>query len=144
MAPPEVHGPADQSVASLVGGIVTDFQVLLKQQLQLTRKEIESDFRKAKDAASDFSLGAAICYLSAIVLCLMLPLLVYWLASPAGDPAKIPLWGCFGLVGVALGALGGALIYAGKQKMDHMTPLLHKSTQALEENLEWTTNSNKK
>ena len=47
----EVQNQSEQSVAALVGGIVGDVQDLIKQQLELTRKEIEADLRKTREAA---------------------------------------------------------------------------------------------
>jgi len=131
------------SVAALVGGIVTDVQDLIKQQLQLTRKEIEADFRKTREAASVLALGAGIIFLGAFALCLMLAHLIHSLATPAGvapDPATIPLWGCYGLVAAVLLIVGGGLAFAGKKKFDSFNPLPDESAQVLKENLEWIAN----
>lgn len=43
--------PAGVSMASLVGGIVTGVQDLVKQHLNLFRQEAIADFRKANEAA---------------------------------------------------------------------------------------------
>jgi len=137
----EVPNRAEPSMASLVSGIVTDIQDLVKQQLQLTRKEIEADFRRAREAASLLAFGLGILYLGAIALCLTLALLIYWLGLPAGgDPGRLPLWASFGLVGLAFTVLGAGLAYAGKKRLDTVHPL-EQTTQGIEENLEWKTHA---
>jgi len=136
----DVQRPPDQSLNSLVGGIVSDIQTLMKQQFQLTRKEIQSDLVKARQAATMGAIGATLCMLGGIILSAALALLLHWSLSPSpADPARIPLWGCFGLVGLLLTASGGLVCFLGFQRAEKMGPLLERSTQALEENLEWKT-----
>jgi len=135
----EVQNRSEPSVTTLVSGIVSDLQDLLKQQLQLTRREIEEDLRKAREAASLFVLGAGICFLGAIALCFMVVHLLHWLASHMMDPASFPLWACHGVVGVVLVVLGASLAYAGRQKLQAVNPLDNPATQALEENVKWLT-----
>jgi hypothetical protein len=136
----DVQRPPEQSLNSLVGGIVSDIQTLLKQQLQLTRKEIQSDLIKARKAATMGAIGLTLAGMGVFVLSLALALLLYWVVSPANsDPARIPLWGCFGIVSLAFIVSGGIVSFFGMQKAEEIGPLLGRSTQALEENLEWTT-----
>jgi hypothetical protein len=120
----------------------------VKQQFQLTRKVIQSDLAKARKAVALGAIGGVLCGLGAIVLCISASLLIYWAGLPANaDPGRIPLWACFALVGVPLTAVGATMCGMLVKKAENMGPLLEKSTQALEENLEWTskaiTNSNK-
>jgi len=136
----EVQNRSEPSVSSLVSGIVTDLQDLIKQQLQLTRREIEEDFRKTKEAASLFALGAGICFLGAITLCFMLAHLLHWLTSQPGlDPAALPLWASFGIVGLVFVVIGGGLAYAGRQKFKSVNPMQNPATEALKENVQWLT-----
>jgi len=137
----EVQNRSEPSLSSLVGGIVNDVQDLIKQQLQLTRKEIEDDLRKTRDAAVLFGVGIGISLLSAISFCLMFAHLLHWLTAPHGtDPAAFPLWACHGVVGAALVIIGGVLVCTGKQKMKAVDPLHNPATQALKENVQWMTN----
>jgi len=141
----EVQNRPEQSVASLVGGIVGDVQDLIKQQLALTRKEIEADLRKTQDAASFLFAGLGLMLFGCFALCLMLAHLIHQLTTPAAlqasqDPAAIPLWGCYGIVSAILLIGGGALAFAGKKKFDSFNPLPDESAQVLKENIEWIAN----
>jgi len=142
----EVQNPTDAgSMASLVSGIVTDVQDLIKQQLHLTRKEIEADFRKTREAASLLVLGVGVAFFGVFALCLMLAHLIHYQAIPAADrlvndPAAIPLWGCHGIVAAVFLTIGGGLAFAGKKKFDSFNPLPDESAQVLKENIEWIAN----
>jgi uncharacterized membrane protein len=140
MATEVQNHPSDQSVTSLVGGIVSDVQDLVKQQMQLMRKEVESDLRKTAEAASLWVAGLVVLFFGGIMLCLMLALLLHWLTGPpALDPAALPLWGCFAIVGVILVIVGLGLFWAGKKMIASVHPLDNQATQALKENVQWLT-----
>jgi len=140
----EVQNHTDnQSVATLVSGIVTDVQDLIKQQLQLTRKEIEADFRKTREAASLLVIGIGVAFFGGFALCLMLAHLIHFLTIPQGvvrDVAAIPLWGCYGIVAALFLGVGGGIAFAGKKKFDSFNPLPDESAQVLKENIEWIAN----
>jgi hypothetical protein len=138
----EVQNHSEQSMASLVGGIVGDVQDLIKQQLALTRKEIEADLRKTREAATLLGVGIGIALFGLFALCLMLAHLIHHFATPLGlrDAASIPLWGCYAIVTVLLLGGGGALAFAGKKKFDSFNPLPDESAQVLKENIEWIAN----
>jgi len=133
----EVHNPPEQSFASLVSGIVNDGQDLIKQQLLLTRREIEIDLRKTQETALLWVVGMGVMFMGALPLCLMLSHLIHWLASPPGtDPAQLPLWVCHGLVGAVLVGIGFCLVQGGKKKLRNLHPL-DQTTEALKENMQW-------
>jgi hypothetical protein len=139
----EVQNHSEESVTSLASGIVSDFQDLLKQQLELTRQELKAEFRQSKEAAVFLSLGSVICLIGLFAVCLALAHLLHWLGAPAGtDPSALPLWASFAVVGSLFLLGGGFSIIAGKKKIDAIGTPLHDTTQALKENLEWKTRTN--
>lgn len=113
--PTDVDHPPDQTAAALVSGILGDLQILVEQQFQLTRREIETELRQRAAAAGFMALGAGILFLGAIVLSLAIADLLHWMTSPVGtDPAWSPLWACRVLVAVVFAALGGGLALVGR------------------------------
>jgi len=124
-----------------VSGIVSDFKDLVKQQLRLTRQEIETVLTRSKLPVSLLAVGQAVCYVGAFAVCLTLAHLIHWLASPAGaDPASLPLWVSYGIAASLFLIAGVAIILMGKQKFDALGPPLREMVQALEDNFEWKTN----
>lgn len=121
------------SVTSLVAGIVSDAQELLKQQFALLKHDIRADIRQAREATISVAIGGAIAALGPVLLCFMLVHFLHWLV-----PA-VPLWGWFGIVGAAVTVLGVILIYAGVRRFTESNPLQENTLEAMRENLQWTT-----
>ena len=112
-----VQDPPDQSMVSLVGGIVNDVHDLITQQISLTRVEVKDELRKVAEVVLILIAGAGMMLVGAILSALMLVHLTHWLASPTGaDSASIPLWACYGLVGVVFGVVGACFVFQGKKK----------------------------
>jgi len=131
----------DQSATSLVSGIVDDIQELVKQQLRLTRREIEAELRQAQQGAVMMASAAALLFIAAIVLCFAVAHLIHWATAPAGtDPASFPLWACYAAVGVVIAALGATLGCIARKMFKSISPLQNPATEALKDNVEWATN----
>jgi hypothetical protein len=142
----EVQSPPEQGFTSLVRGIVNDIGDLIKQQFRFAQAEMRSDMRKTREATMALAAGAGVALLGLIVLTLMLVHLLHWLTIPADaakahDPAGLPLWACYGIVGAVITGIGGALVLAGKKKFDSFNPLPDETVKTVEENLQWTANS---
>ena len=137
----DVQRPTEQqpSMTELVRGIVDDVQELIKQQVAMVRAEIRQDVRKTKEAVTSLALGAGVAVLGVLLLCFMLVHLIHQLAG-GGDPASLPLWGCFGIIGGLLTVVGAVLIILGIQKFKSFNPLPDQSAKAVEENVKWLTN----
>jgi len=133
--------PSEPSTGSLVAGIVNDIQDLVKQQVQLTRKELEQEFNHGKEAVVFLVLGRFLSLAGVVGLCLMLAHLLHWLAAPAGtDPSGLPLWAGFAIAGGAFVAVGVGLLLAAKKSVEAIGTPLHESARALKETFEWKTN----
>lgn len=130
----DLHRGSEPSVTTLVTGIIHDAQELIKEQVALVRTEIRDDFRKTKEGALSLALGLGVVALGAMLLCFALVYLLAW-AVP-----QVPMWVWFAVIGVLLGAGGGAMIYAGAKKFESFNPLPDQSAQALRENVQWLTN----
>lgn len=131
---PDLKTPPDATATSLVSGIISDAQDLVKQQFELLQHEVRTDLRKTKEAGILLAAGACLALAGVIVLALMLSELLQW-AVPA-----LPLWACRG-ASVAPLLLGGAgLFYAGKVKFESFTAVPNESMQALKENVQWIAN----
>jgi hypothetical protein len=136
----EVPTQSEQSVTSLLSGIVSDIQDLIKQQMRLTRQEIETDLHKSKEAASFLAAGWAICYIALFAVCLMLAHLFHWLGAPVNaDTAALPMWGSYALAAALFLLGGGVMIVIGRKKLEAIGTPLHETAQALKENIEWKT-----
>jgi hypothetical protein len=124
-------GP-EPSVTSLVTGIVNDAENLIKQQLDLFKHEVKEEVRKAKEGVTALGLGLVVLLVGGILLLTMPVYLLQW-AVPS-----LPLWACFGIVGVVIAIAGGVLLFLGKKELEEVHPL-EESAEALKENVQWIT-----
>ncbi|HBI41452.1 MAG TPA: hypothetical protein DDY78_01175 [Planctomycetales bacterium] len=124
---------SEPSVTSLLSGIVTDAQELIKQQLLLFKHELKDDVNRTKEALPTLGAGAAITMTALILLGLTLANLLNWLA-----PEHLPLWGCYAIVTVVFGVVGCALLYFASKTLKSLG-MSRQAAEATKENLEWTT-----
>jgi len=124
----------EPSVTTLVSGIISDAQDLMKQQFDLLKHEVREDIHKTKEAGFTLGVGAGLALVGAIMLLMMLVHFTQW-AVP-----DLPLWACYGIWGVAFFAGGAVLLYMGKAQLDSFNPLPDESAKALKENVQWITN----
>ena len=111
----------EPGVMDLLNGIITDIHVLVRQQMALFRIEIKDEIGHAREAGSLVAVGFAIVVMGGVLFCEMLVRLLAWMA-----PA-VPLWGCYGIVGVPIIVLGGILCLAGIQKFGYFnTTIIEK------------------
>jgi hypothetical protein len=132
----------EQSLSTLVGGIVHDLQDLIKQQVELTRQEISADLRKFREAAGLLVCGLLLVIPGLITLCLMVAHLIHWLTlrpNVEGDPSYVPLWVCYLIASLLFFIVGGILTALGKQKLDAIQ-VAPETVRALQENAEWKIN----
>jgi len=141
--PVEVQAPPEGGTfTSLVRGIVNDVGDLIKQELRFARTELKTDLRKTGEASRYLAIGVVTASLGLLLLLLMLVHLLHWLSLPAGaDPARLPLWASYAIVGGLLAGGGAVMAYAGKKKFDSFNPLPDETAKTIKENLEWTKNS---
>jgi hypothetical protein len=122
----------EPSLTTLVTGIASDVQDLVKQQIAMFRAELRDDFQKTKDAAVPMAAGLVCCFLGGIVLCFALAHLLEWAFRP-----DLPLWACYAIVGGLIAVLGGALAFIGFKRFPN--PLPDRTVAVLEENVQWMT-----
>lgn len=128
-APPETQ----PSMASLVTGIIDDAQKLIRQELELAKREISLEWDKAKTAAVSFAGGFLVAFFSGVMLCLMS---VYLLHELAG----LRLWLSYLIVGGVLGTVGRGLFLFGKTKADDVNVIPPETAETLKENAQWIQN----
>jgi len=131
--PDHVQTESPPSVASLVGGIIEDVQRLMQQELRLARRELQTEWDKAKVAAMSILVGMTVCLLGGVFLGSML---VYLLHELAG----LPLSGAYGIVGVILAAIGGILFYTGSKKAGEVSVVHSQTAETMRENGQWMQN----
>jgi hypothetical protein len=120
------------SLTSLVSGIVTDVQQLVRQEINLARTEVKQEWDKAKTAAGALMAGAVLLAVGGVLLCFLLVYLIHYFG--------VPLWGCFGIVGGVLALCGLVLAGVGYSQASRVNVIPPQTAQTLKENVQWIKN----
>src|SRR5580704_10483635 len=110
-----VHTQHEPNMSALVGGIITDAQQLIRQEITLARSELQQEWRKIKTAAMSLAAGGVVAFVGAFLLAFGLVYLFHW-ATGAVDQAAVPLWAWFLIVGAVITIIGGTLLFQGISK----------------------------
>jgi Putative Actinobacterial Holin-X, holin superfamily III len=129
----DLHSAPEASLALLLGGVINDLQLLIKQEAALARREFADQMRKTKEAALSLGIGIGIAALGGGLLILMIVHLLSW-AVPS-----IPLWGSYGIVGAVLAGAGAILLLKGKSKAEEIQLVPPQTAETIKENLQWIT-----
>lgn len=123
---------SEPSFISLVRGIASDAKDLLMQEAALTKLELQCELRKAKTTAIALGIGVGTFAIGGILLMLML---VHALAAFT----VVPLWACYGIVGIVLFALGGILLTVAKTKTEALNVVPQPTVERMKETAQWLT-----
>jgi len=121
----------EPDLTTLVKEIIHDSEALIGQQLRLLRSEVREELDQAKDAALAIGAGAGLVATGGVLTALMA-------VHALHKATRLPLWGCYGLVGGLLGATGAGLLAVGRREAAgvQLAPP-PRTTEALKENLAW-------
>ncbi len=112
--------------ASTVQDIASDAQKLIEQQFQLLRSELADEFHKLRGAGLAMGSGAGLVAVGGILGTAMLVHLLH-------DKTRLPLWGCYGLVGGLFGIAGAGLLSTGIAEASGVRLLPPQTEQTLRE-----------
>jgi hypothetical protein len=98
------------TLLGLVRGIIDDAKQLVIGHYEFRKYQTLREVAKAKAAAIWIAIGTALAGIGIILVTLMLVHLLHAVSN-------IPLWGCYGIVGIIILAAGGGFLYAGKKRL---------------------------
>jgi hypothetical protein len=123
---------SEADLGTLVKGIVQDAERLAKQHIDLFKKDIKQDLRQFRDAAISLGAGAVVLLIGGVVLAMAL--------AEGLVALNLPDWAAYGLVGIVIAAVGGALVFMGLNKIKQATPVAEHTVETLEEDVQWMKN----
>lgn len=112
----------EPSLASLLGGIVGDAQVLVRQEIALARQEVREEISNAKDAGIALAIAGGVLAIGGILLVLTLAqALAYFL--------HWPVWAGYGVVGIVLAIVGYVMLSSAQKRMKQINPMPEKTVE---------------
>jgi hypothetical protein len=118
------------SPTELVGPIVHEAERLLGLHADLLRSELRRTAAEVSPALVSIGAGVGLVAAGGLLGSLML---VHGLHRTT----RMPLWGCFGLVGGLLGTIGVGLAGMGTRRLSDVSLLPRETMSTLREDLEW-------
>jgi len=97
-------------LAGRLGPLVHDAERILALHGRLLRSELRESTQQAVPALASVSVGAGLTVVAGLFGSLSL-------VHAAHRSTRLPLWGCYGLVGGALGMTGAALLALGAKRL---------------------------
>jgi fatty acid desaturase len=126
---------ATESIFSAIGRTVRDIignaQEIIRSEVQLAKKEIMEELRRAAKAAA-FYAAAGICALFALGLFLWAG--VYALLY------VVPLWLAVLIVGFLMAVIGGIAFYMAKKEVRRLSVKAEQTIAPAKENVRWAKN----
>lgn len=119
-----------QDPIELIGLIARDTERLLAQHLELIRSEFQQGVHEIPPTLASIGAGAGLVATGGILGSLML---VHGLHRST----RIPLWGCYGVVGSLMATLGVGLLASGTQRASHIRLLPRETIAAFREDAQW-------
>lgn len=123
----------NESLASLLSGLVADAQQLARREFDLARQEVLAEVDKVKQGAVALGVGGGVLLLGGLLLTLML---VYSLSALF----RLPLWASYLIVGVAALIAGFVLLRRGLSKLKQIDFVPDQTIETLKEDAAWTRN----
>jgi uncharacterized membrane protein YqjE len=118
----------DRSIGSMIGELVGDFQDLVRGEVSLAKQELREEARAAGLGAGLMAGAAVLALVGTIFIGLTL---MYGLAL------ALPVWAAALIVAVIF-LIGGFILFnAGKQRLQQVDPVPHRTIESLKEDTEW-------
>jgi len=118
------------SASSLLGGIVSDLQELVRKEIALARVETVEQLDKAKTAGIALASAGAVLAVGGLLLLMALG----WGVS---DLLNWPSWAGFGIVGGVLTLTGVILLSVARRRISSIHPVPEKTAATIKENVAW-------
>jgi len=126
---------SEQSLTTLVSGIINDAETLMKQEVALAKTELKEEMKKTKEALVSLAVGAGVAALGGLMLTFMVVHLITWVSSNA-----IPLWVSYAIVGGVLAVTGAVLVFTGTRRAEDIHLVPPQTAQTMRENVQWIKN----
>lgn len=117
-------------IIGLLGGLVGDVRTLFRQELQLLRDELFLEIDKIRQAAVAVGAGIGFTVIGGLFLLIMLVHVLH-------QYVHLPLWACYGVIGVILLAVGAALFIKAKQSLQNFNLMPRRTLRSMKEDAQW-------
>ena len=120
----------ERSIGELFGQLTRDVALLVRQEAQLAKSEVQQKITRATRDLVSLATGGIVLLLGALALTAALILI---LAGPVG----MSPWLSALLVGVALAAVGYVMLQRGLRDLKRTDPTPRRTVESIKEDIQW-------
>jgi uncharacterized membrane protein len=120
----------ERSIGELFGELTQDMALLVRQEAQLAKSEMQQKIARATRDLLSLAAGGAVVLLGALALTAALILI---LAGPAG----ITPWLAALLVGVVLAAVGYTMLQRALRDLKRTDPTPRRTVESIKDDIQW-------
>jgi uncharacterized membrane protein YqjE len=120
----------DTSISSLLKGILTDLQSLMREEIALARVELTEQATRARTAAMSFGMAVAALAFGGTFLLIAIALGI-------SDAFNWPAWAGFLVVAIVLSIAGLIAYSAARRRVKAMNVVPEETVSTLKENSAW-------
>lgn len=117
-------------IFGLLGGLIGDARTLVRQELQLLRDEVFSEIAKFRQGVVAIGVGIGFIAMGGLFALIMLVHVLH-------EFVHLPLWACYGLVGVILLLIGVALLINAKHSLQNFNVMPRRTLRSIKEDAQW-------
>jgi type IV secretory pathway TrbD component len=118
-----------RSVSELFGGLTQDLALLVRQETQLARTEMQTKIARLTQDLISLAAGGMVLLIGALALTAALVLLLV-------DPVGLAPWLAALLVGVALAGSGALLLRRGLRDLKRIDPTPRRTVESIKEDIQ--------
>jgi MFS family permease len=126
----EGRSAPDESIGSILRGVLMDLRTLIREEVALARVEIREKARRARGAAISFGIAAASLAFGATFLLIAI-------ATGIADAFDWPVWAGFIVVAAVLSLIGFITLASGRRRLQQVHAVPEETVSTLKENSEW-------
>ncbi|MBX3331499.1 MAG: phage holin family protein [Nitrospira sp.] len=125
-----MHTTGNGGILGLLTGLIGDARTLVRQELRLLRDEVFSEIAKFRQGVVAIGVGIGFLAMGGLFALIMLVHLL-------NQYANLPLWACYGLIGVILLLIGAALLINAKNSLETFNLMPRRTLRTMKEDAQW-------
>lgn len=120
----------ERSVAELFGQLSQDVGLLVRQEAQLAKTEVQEKLTRATGNLISLAAGGLVALVGGLALTAAIILLLV-------DPVGLDPWLAAALVGVLLAVVGSVMLRRGLQELKRLDPTPRRTVETIKEDIQW-------
>ncbi|HET6576945.1 MAG TPA: phage holin family protein [Gemmatimonadales bacterium] len=120
----------ERSIGELFGELSQDMALLVRQETQLARTEMQQKLSKITTDLVALATGGIVAYLGGLALTAFVILLLI-------DPIGLKPWLAALIVGVVLGVVGWVMLQRGLKELKRTDPTPRRTVDSIKDDIQW-------